>query len=285
MVQVLHSMPIPSPPDGRKRFRPDELATLTVRLVRPLVEVGQQTVLLHMDIPPGPVEIGLHWLERYGGTFGPRSSAEAASRRFRGSTERSQARNDEALSERHVDRGRLPAWIAYLSCPTCGKRCTVLRAPLRTNAWACWKCLPQLAPLNVQQGGPRSQKKANQHRYWATKIRHDYMGFPQEVAVDLHFQPMIFLNRPKGCRISQERWRALRRLAAAHEMLWQLAELDTMSLSLSRLPELRESLTLTVDEKEFGHHTTRWAQDVIRIDSWALRQTNWHRRGLPREVG
>lgn len=270
--------------ESRKRqlYRPHELETLTLRMVRPLVKLGQEAVRLQLDNPPRVSEIGLLWLERYGGTFGSRSSAEAASRRFLGISERFLTEKDPEPEERYGDRGRVPAWIAYLSCPSCGKRCTVLRTPIGTNAWACWKCLPQLAPRNQQPGSPASRKHAHRHRYWAMRIRCEYMGLPADVAGDLVFQPAICLQRPKGCRFTHERWEALRRLAAAHETLWQLAELDSTALILRQLPGLKGVLRSTTDDRIMQLDATRWAKAVIRLDRWALRQMSWHRRGRPR---
>jgi hypothetical protein len=246
------------------------------------VEVGQQSVRLHLGDPSRTVEIGLQWLQRYGGIFGPQSSAEAASRRFRNSTERFMMEDDPVPEQRHADRGQLPAWITFLSCPTCGKRCTVLRTPRGRNAWTCWKCLPQLAPRNPQPGDPSSQKQAHRQRYWATRIRRDYMGFPPNVAGDLFFRPAICLQRPRSCRITHERWEALRRLAAAHETLWQLDELESIPSALWRLPGVQGALTPTTADRKKRQDATRWAWAVIRMDRWSLRQTSWHRRGRPR---
>lgn len=117
-----------------------------------------------------------------------------------------QDRLNPLKAERHADRGQVPTWIAYLSCPTCGKRCTVLRTPRGGNAWACWKCLPQLALRNLQPGDPASQKQAHRHRYWATRIRRDYMGFPPDVAGDLFFRPVICLPRPMKSSGSSRGW-------------------------------------------------------------------------------
>jgi len=273
---------LPKPAGGRRRFKPQELETLELRKVRPLVEIGQGSAVIQLEDPPRAVTVGLQWLERYGGTFGPKSSAEAAGRRFRSSHERFMAEDEPPPPERNADRGRVPAWIAYLTCPRCGKRCLRLRTPRRENAWACSRCLPQLSPRNIQQGRPESARQARRHRYWATRIRRDYMGFPADVAGELFFQPTARLPRPKGCRISRERWEALRRLAMAHETLWQIAEVSALPAALGGLKELRKLLTPTTSQRIEFQDSTRWAKAVLRIDRWALRQTSWHRCGRPR---
>lgn len=108
---------------------------------------------------------------------------------------------------------------------------------------------PAAGTAKPATGNPGTQKQAHRHRSWATRIRRDYMGFPPDDAGDLFFQSAISLQRPKGCRITHERWKALRRLASAHETLWQLSELDFLPSMLGLLHGMRGAVSPTTDDK------------------------------------
>ena len=100
-----------------------ELDSLKVKQVRPLVQIGQESVMLELGSQGRQVSLTLDWLQRWGGTFCPKSSAEANSHRGRDSVARVLERLDEPSPYRKADRGQFPAWLLYFSCPKCGRRC------------------------------------------------------------------------------------------------------------------------------------------------------------------
>lgn len=284
-LQQLQQVLDPDRPKGRlPRFR--ELEVVTVREVRPMVEIGQAEVPLWLGIPPKLVHVGLHWLERYGGTFGPRSSAEATTKRSRRSIDRFLEEDEPPPPERLADRGKVSAWILYLSCPRCFRRCRLLRTVRGQHRWGCPLCCHALHPGAEHGAGHAGPKReSDRHREKATRIRRDYLGMPAADAGDLYFKPAAYwIQKPPGCKITHERWEALIRLAKAHETLWQIHWLEYMQRSLGKLPGVGAALAPTMDSRIEQRNATRWAKSVLRIDRWALRQKSWHRRGQPRDT-
>lgn len=102
------------------------------------------------------------------------------------------------------------------------------------------------------------------------------MGLEPEEAGNIYFPPALFLahkTSPRS-RIHWERWEALRQLAMAHETLATLAwgdALNRYAIQLGMEPSAPE-----------GGGWAEAAAEQIRENSWATRQSSWHRRGRPR---
>lgn len=92
-----------------RRLRIGELDRLTVKQVRPLVHKGQKSVLLELGSQRKQVWLTLDWLQRWGGTFGPKSSAEANRNRGKTSSERFMATDEEPSPERKAQSMRTTA--------------------------------------------------------------------------------------------------------------------------------------------------------------------------------
>jgi hypothetical protein len=274
---------------GRSDRRPrwNELDRLEVRQVRPLVEIGQATVDLSVGQQQAPLTLTLDWLERWGGTFGPRSSAAANARRGAGSGERFLRRWDEANGLREpdpgstADRGGRPAWLLYLSCPQCSRRCRVLYSSPGQHQYACPKCVRPIWRSNtVSASGSRKagewarrERTRLKHQQAADRIRCDYLNHTG--AAPSMLMPAS-LSIPKPSRMTWVRFEALCRLVEAHETLAMEVQLAQLQASLARALPDRD----TAPEQDMG----RWARTVLRLDAWALRQRNWHRRGRPRDT-
>jgi len=109
------------------------------------------------------------------------------------------------------------------------------------------------------------------HEEAALKIRRDFMGVALE---DLH-QPNLFLAwKAPGSTLHWERWEALRQLCLAHETLSMAA----WSEAIHRL-----ALQVGVDDPAPDHQLEiSRAQELLKENAWATRQSSWHRGGKPR---
>ncbi len=95
-------------------------------------------------------------------------------------------------------------------------------------------------------------------------------------AENIHFSPAIFLagkTDPRS-RSHWERWEALRQLAMAHEKLAAVAWRERLN---------RYALRLGLEPL---HHAcsrqTATAEEQLRENRWATRQSSWYRQGKPR---
>jgi hypothetical protein len=271
-------------PDRRPRM--GELDSLEVKQVRTLVQVGQESVMLELGSKRKQVRLTLDWLQRWGGTFGPKSSAEANSNRGRDSVARVLERLDEEPSpDRKADRGQVPAWLLYFSCPKCDRRCRKLYSLRAQHDYACPKCVKPCdatrdgGPSGV--GGPAAKRERAviSHRHHAARIRRDYLSHDGPL-------PGILASSarriPKPPRMTWNRYEALVRLVEAHETIAMGLQIGAMFSSLNRITgtEIHPTLQERVDEQDMF----RWANNILRLDAWALRQKSWHRRGKPRDT-
>ena len=268
-----------------------ELDRLEVCQVRPLVQVGQQTV----DIRHAgqTTTLGLLWLERWGGTFGPVSSAEANSKRGRASHARTAERwglEDGSIQlepERLVDRGQRPAWLLYLACPGCSRRCRVLHSPRGQHRYRCVQCERPAWPSNCwgpsgsRAAGPGAQRERQRmkHLQAAQRIRAKYLGDHGPRRGTVLAAADVTLDKPRG--MTWERFSALARLVEAHETLAMVAALGAAQDLCRRLLGAADE---ALEDPELERNVTRWAQAVLRFDAWALRQSSWHRQGRPRDT-
>jgi hypothetical protein len=280
-LEALH-LGVASPRE--RRLRNDEAERLEVHQVRPLVDVGQETVRVLLGPERHPLTLTLTWLERWGGTFGPRSSA--AANRGRGRTSEQRLDGPALEPEGTSDRGSRPAWLLYLKCPQCSRRCRVLNSPRGQHAYGCPKCVPLAYPCSRRSGsgtrrnpGAVAERKRMKHQEAADRILATYLGHtgsrrglitPARWAID------------KPPRMTWLRFEALCRLVEAHETLATMAQLHVMELTLSRLTG-GEVPAIPPDQKA-TRRMELWAGLVLRHDAWALRQRSWHRRGLPRDT-
>lgn len=269
----------PSAPDPDRRPRLSELDRLEVRQVRPLVEIGQG--LVHLKANGGPdFPLALNWLERWGGTFGPRSSAAANARR--GDPVLAE---DDDLPEQDpdssTDRGGRPAWLLYFSCPECARRCRVLYSARGQSRYACHKCTRPAwqSTTTSSSGGPDASSWDQRHRFRlkhqraADRIRRDYLQHAGPAPSPLLSTCYAI---PKPHRMTWRRYEALCRLVEAHEMLALEVQLSHLQKTLAKMVPGME----TPPE----HPPSRWARAVLTLDAWALRQRSWHRRGRPRDT-
>ena len=91
---------------------------------------------------------------------------------------------------------------------------------------------------------------------------------------ELH-QPNLFLAwKAPGTTLHWERWEALRQLCLAHETLSMAA----WSEAIHRL-----ALQVGVEDPAPDHQLEiSRAQELLKENAWATRQSSWHRGGKPR---
>ena len=277
-------------PDRRPRLH--EMDRLEVKQVRPLVEKGQVSVMLELGSQRKRLLLALDWLQRWGGTFGPKSSAEANRNRNVPSVARflkqvDQNAGDLAVDpDRKADRGQVPAWLLYFSCPKCARRCRVLYSLRGQHNYACTECMKPCYPN--REGGPsgcskspgaKRERERIRHQLKAKAIRRDYLQHTQP-----HRGILVPHARtiPKPPRMTWERYEALCRLVEAHETLAMSYQLAGLYQSLNQLQGA--SAHPTMSERVEEKNMTEWAHRILRIDAWALRQRSWHRRGKPRDT-
>lgn len=277
-------------PERRPRWH--EVDRLEVKTVRPLVQVGQESVLVHVGAKGQPLMLSLLWLERWGGTFGTASSAEANHKRGRPSGERFLEQldlEDGAMApdpDRTADRGQVPAWLLYLACPRCARRCRVLYSRRGQHQYGCPKCERPAAPSNCWRasgtGKPAAARERQRlmHQDAALRIRRRYLNDNGPRTGPVLAPAWVTLTKPRG--MTWRRFEALARLVEAHETLAMMATLTSAQHTLARLAG--ERWEPSVEDQKQEQDSTRWAQTVLRVDAWALRQRSWHRRGKPRDT-
>ena len=262
----------------RKHQRPvaEQMLSIQVRDVRPLVELNQQTVRLPQMGGP----LSLLWRWRSGGCLGPKAAAAMNARQR-------QARADRPAAELPLDRGATGGWHLDLICPVCIKPCRKLFSHgwserIRPDArlWACRLCHRVTYTSSNLPGSSNNRRppsyRSRKHTEAAIRIRRDFMGLDPEEAENIYFPPALLLvlkTSPKSS-IHWERWEALRQLAMAHETLATLAWGDALN---------RYVLQLGLEPfAPIGGCWPALAEEQLRENSWATRQSSWHRRGRPR---
>ena len=94
---------------------------------------------------------------------------------------------------------------------------------------------------------------------------------------DLHLPSLFLAWKAPGSTLHWERWEALRQLCLAHETLSMAA----WSEAIHRL-----ALQVGVDaEPPDNRLEISRAQELLKENAWATRQSSWHRRGWPRPWG
>jgi hypothetical protein len=236
----------------------EEMLSIRVRDVRPLVELHQQTVLLNQVGKP----LALLWRWRSGGCLGPDSAAAMNARQ-------SQAREYRPAAAPQLDRGATGGWHLDLICPVCAKPRRRLFCPHwsllcrpESRPWACRHCHRVTYASSNRPGTSNGRRPPSyhyrKHAEAAERIRRDYLGCTATLR----------------SRIHEERREALLRLTRAHEILatlaWEAA-LNRYAIQLGMEPSTPE-----------GGWWAALAKEQIRENSWATRQSRWHRRGRPR---
>jgi hypothetical protein len=254
--------------------------TLRVRDIRPLVTLGQEEACLLMLQRP----LRLLWRWRSGGCLGPAAAAEMNQRQRR-------HRLTRPAASPVLDRGSTGGWHLDLVCPGCSRPCRVLFAHrwsqgLRPTCrlWACGRCFRVTSRSCNRPGSWKGRRPPShafrRHLEEAIRIRRDLMGLPPGEAEQLEVFPSDrWLSvKPRGVRMTWERWEALRTLAVCHEALAQEAHFSHCLLSAAvmglRGPE----------ERAFRLRAAyiRSLREQLVENRWATRQTNWHRQGKPR---
>lgn len=264
-----------------RRPRVHEMDRLEVRDIRALVHEHQPKIEL-TGAGGLPLVLKLTWLERWGGTFGPRSSAEANHLR---STPRSDRAEADDNPDRVSDRGQRPALLLYLLCPMCSRRCRVLYSLRGKDRYGCPKCNRPAWASNcwspsgskkAQQSRQRERKRL-QHLQAARRIRRLYLNDHGPRQGSLLAPAIATLQKPRG--MTWERFTALANLVEAHETLALMAALGNAEAALGRLaPELKTPADPDSERQE--RSVKGWAYVILQRDAWALRQTSWKRRGL-----
>lgn len=263
-----------------RRPEAEEMETLRIRDVRPLVEIGQEEVCLLMLQRP----LRLLWRWRSGGCLGPAAAAEMNRRQRVHRLDRSEA-------SPVLDRGSTGGWHLDLSCPLCSRACRVLFSPgwardlpPDCRLWACRHCLRVTYRSSNRPGstnGRRPQSHAyRKHLEEAIRIRRDLMRLPPDEAAQLMALPSRWwlTVKPRGVRIHWERWDALRTLASCHEALAEEAHFG-QSLLFAAARGLAAPAGLNLGLRK-AYSRILWEQ--LEENSWATRQSSWHRQGRPR---
>ena len=251
--------------------RIEELDRLELRQVRPLVVIGQDSVALVAGPDQTPITLALRWTARTGGTFGTASSAAANALRGASSSERFRRPLEPTTTT--AARGGCVAWHLSLVCPECSSSCIRLYSPIAQHQYSCPKCTrPNNYATNRPGASEQRRRQQLAHEAAAAKILVQYLGH-HGPAPGL-FRPAA-IAKPKG--MTWLRFEALCRLLEAHQMLALMAELEGIKNRLARLVP-------GVADAQSPDQATRWANAVLRMDAWALRQRSWHRRGKPRDT-
>ena len=165
------------------------MLSIRVRNVRPLVEVGQETV----QLPEIGRPITLLWRWRSAGSLGPQAAASMNSRQRL-------PRSSRPTEEPPLDRGAPGGWHLDLVCPLCSRACRRLFAPSwselarpSSRPWGCRSCHRVTYESSNRPGSSRGRRPSSyryrKHEEADLKIRRDFMGVAPE---DLH-QPNLFL--------------------------------------------------------------------------------------------
>ncbi|QNI68483.1 hypothetical protein SynBMKMC1_02427 [Synechococcus sp. BMK-MC-1] len=193
-----------------------------------------------------------------------------------------QPREERPAAEPQLDRGATGGWHLDLVCPVCSKPCRKLFAPSWSERilpdarlWACRRCHRVTYESSNRPGSSNGHRppsyRYRKHEEAALKIRRDFMGVAPE---ELHILNLFLAWKAPDSTLHWERWEALRQLCLAHETLSMAA----WSEAIHRL-----TLQVGVDDPAPDHRleVTR-AQELLKENAWATRQSSWHRGGKPR---
>jgi hypothetical protein len=222
---------------------------IELRTVRHVIEQQQQTI----DLPNGPT-VALRWQAHYGGTFGPQSSAAANQRQRLGRS---------SPSAPLLDRGQRLAWRCYFRCPRCERACLILYNPLWkwrdigvtedviAASWMCQTCGKYRWPSSRWTGtSSGTRRRPLSHHYQ----RHQHAA---ERCMDVLAEPAW---------LTTDRWVALHRLKAAHQLL-------ALAAGCAAWPGLSNDISAAQIQQAF---------ETIESCRWAMRQRSWARQGRPR---
>lgn len=188
-----------------KKHRPlaEQMLSILVRDVRPLVEVNQRSVCL--------AETGhalrLLWRWRSGGCLGPEAAAAMNARQR-------QARADRPAAEPQLDRGTTGGWHLDLVCPVCAKPCRRLFCPSwsllfrpESRPWACRLCHRVTYASSNRPGSSKGRRppsyRSDRQTKAAIRIRRDFMGVAPE---ELHLPSLFLAWKAPGSTLHWERW-------------------------------------------------------------------------------
>ena len=91
---------------------------------------------------------------------------------------------------------------------------------------------------------------------------------------ELHLPRLFLAWMAPGSTLHWERWEALRQLCLAHETLSMAAWFDAIH---------RLAIQVRVEEPPPDHQLEiSRAQELLKENAWATRQSSWHRHGRPR---
>ena len=249
----------------------EEMLSIRVRDVRPQVEVGQESV----QLPEIGRPLTLLWRWRSGGCLGPQAAAAMNSRQRI-------PRSSRPTEEPQLDRGVRGGWHLDLVCPLCSRTCRRLFAPRwstparpSSRPWGCRSCHRVTYESSNRPGSSRGHRppsyRYRKHEEAALKIRRDFMGVAPE---ELHLPNLFLAWKAPGSTLHWERWEALRQLVLAHETLSMAA----WSEAIHRL-----ALQVGVEDPAPDHQLEiSRAQELLKENDWATRQSSWHRGGRPR---
>lgn len=206
------------------------------------------------------VPLTLRWRYRSGGCLEPQAFAAMNSRQRI-------PRSSRPTEEPQLDRGARGGWHLDLVCLLCSSACRRLFAsrwsdPARPSSrpWACRRYHRVTYESSNRPGSSRGRPE-------------DPSGFHGGFALEGLHQPNLFLAW-KVSALHWGRWDALRQLCLAHEIFSMAA----WSEAIHRL-----TLQVGVDDPAPDHRleVTR-AQELLKENAWATRQSSWHRGGKPR---
>ena len=250
----------------------EQMLTITLRDVRPLVEPKQESVAL----PEMGQPLSLSWQYRRGGCFGPQSSAAMNQRQQIPREQRDRSASD-------LDRGATGGWHLLLICPVCSKHRKKLFAhswaeKLRPDfrLWACGPCHRVTYESCNRPGSKRGPKPDSydfrKHEEAALKIKRDFMKLnPEDEGLPAN---LLVLKPSPDNKMHWERWEALCQLVSAHETL-------ALGSFANRVSALSGKAVQALSMINFNSQLDQ-AQKILLQNSWATRQSSWHRQGRPR---
>lgn len=234
---------------GEDSVSADRGKRIELRTVRGLIEHQQQAI----DLPNGPT-VALRWQAHHGGTFGPKSSAAANKRQRAGRS---------ALPAPLLDRGQAAAWRCYFRCPRCDRSCLILWNPSShwrahgtsegtlAGTWMCQACGKYRWPSSRWTGTSSStRRRPPSHHYQ----RHMHAA---NRCTDLLAEPAW---------LTTDRWAALHRLKAAHQLI-------AIAAGCAAWPGINSGISA----EEIAQ-----ARRTIEDCGWVTRQRGWARRGETR---
>ena len=231
-------MPV-HPRRAERRPRISEMDRIDTRDVRPLVQIKDD--IANFQRNGELLRINLLWQERWGGTFGPRSSSFAT--RLRRNADFS--KKPLLLHSPHIDindRGQRPAWIMYFACPTCDRRCRVLYSLKGRNEYGCGKCNRPAWESNTwpytgrrkARGVSALERARMKHEQASRRLREKCLGKPlMQYSIKDRLSLTPALRKPD--RMSQARFDEIYYQHQIHQQLALLAKLRLAEMTLRKL--------------------------------------------------